>query len=589
MKISDIRMQRAIMSVRPFDYSGPALAALRSDLLRRSTSTIPNELGALLTYKITMVEIGQLCYRRHTYLFEAAVVVMDDGDRGFTPILVNRKLNYPFEIFDVIYFRDITTMVPCCTSGGGIGYIYGLKFKRRNEASDLTLGFDELPAAISWLTEIRRLQCRNKSKHLGSTETATENETEDIAAFESFAAIMQKFRWQIPVTKPLGRVVYQGLVTVNGSMKADGFVRLVLFDTALVFFQGYPQEVKRHLVASRIMSIVKAAGKEIIITYGTEFPYRVHFEEFRFQPTDSGSDVATWLHMLWTFAPKAATQPDVKQKLRRLSQISSQSESTPLDTPETDRILVAGLATLHATLIPHELNISIAVLPAFQSDNIATHLISHVLDVAFEKLIAHRVQARVVHSSTNPAQTARVIRLLLHLGFAHEGIRRRAAIHPTEGQWADVSVLAMLALDWVRRAGVTPAKGTLWDEMFLRHQREREILLKLEGSRELKRTRSMETVRDLHLMNDAVPSASMVSSSVGYPTATSDTSSQSYGPTETSSWDRISDNSISRASEIQHSSVGSISADEAADECAEWDLEEDYSDDEESNEIEPKR
>ena len=168
--------------------------------------------------------------------------------------------------------------------------------------------------------------------------------------------------------------------------------------------------------------------------------------------------------------------------------------------PHIAKGVVAGLATLHATLIPHELNISFAVLPAFQSDGLATHLIAHVLEVAFERFDAHRVQARVIHSATDSAETARVIRLLLHLGFAHEGVRRRAAIHPTEGQWSDVSVLAMLELDWVTRAGVTPAKGTLWDEMFLRHQREREILLKLEGSRELKRTRSMETVRDLHLM-----------------------------------------------------------------------------------------
>jgi len=204
--------------------------------------------------------------------------------------------------------------------------------------------------------------------------------------------------------------------------------------------------------------------------------------------------------------------------------------------------------------------------------------------IAFEKFSAHRVQARVVHSPTNSSQTARAIRLLIHLGFTHEGVRLRATSHPTKRQWADVSVLAMLELDWVIREGVTSAKGTLWDEMFIRHQREREVLLKLESSRELKRTQSMETVRDPRSMNDALPSASMASSSVGGSSVASDIVSVVSATTEMSSWGGVSDASGSQSGGDKSSGVGSMSsADDAADEYEEWDLEEDYSDSDDEN------
>jgi len=210
------------------------------------------------------------------------------------------------------------------------------------------------------------------------------------------------------------------------------------------------------------------------------------------------------------------------------------------------------------------------------------------LELAFDKLGAHRVQARVVHSSFYPAKTVRAIRLLIHLGFTHEGVRRRAALHPNEKQWADVSVLAMVELDWVIRARVPPAKGTLWDEMFIRQQREREVLLKLEGSRELKRTRSMETVRDLHSMNDALPSASMASSSVEGSSVTTDTVSLVSANTGILSLGGVSDDSDAPSGVGKSSNIGStFSADDAADEYEEWDLEEDYSDnDEEEQEAE---
>jgi len=557
---------------------------LRDDLLRRSSSHMPNDLGALLRYQIVTFETGQFFRsndRLHAYLFETAIVVMSDSDVGFHYISMDTWLVHPLELRRLVYLSDVKTVVPSHPFGSSLNYTYGLALELRNEGADLALWFTTVSSATDWTTAIRRLQYRCGSEKLNSAET------EDIAAFESFAVAMQVFQWQLEISHLLGRVLHHGTVIVHKSEESTGVCQLVLFDNALVFLQGSPADAKRHLLASPITSIVKTTTDDstgIELTYCTEFDDCIQFEEFRFEPT---TDIDIWLHMLHTFAPNASTQHDVHQNLRLLAQKYEQTK--PARRPGRPSTSVAGLAMLHATSISDELNISIAVLPSFESTGLATRLIAYLLEEAFERFGAHRIQARVAHSALNPAQTARTIRLLIHLGFTHEGVRRRAAHHPNEGQWVDVSVLAMLELDWVRRADITPPKGTLWDEMFARQQREREMLLKIEGPPMLKRTRSMETVRDLRSMNDAVPSASMVSSSVGCPTITSDTASQASVPTTMFSWDGISDDSSQQIGGAKRPRLETFSsADDAADEYEEWDLEEDYSDDEnEDEEMEP--
>jgi len=561
---------------------------LQDDLFRRSTSKIPNGLGQLLKYQVVMFEAGQFYQshdRLHAYLFETAIVVMSDRDIGFHYISRSTWLDHPLELRRLVYLRDVTNVVPDHTYGSSLDYTYSLTFKHRDEGSDLALWSSDYATAIDWTTTIRRLQYRKDSEALDFTEM------EDVAAFESFAAAMQVFRWQLEITQPPGRVLYYGTVIVHNSEDSTGVCQLVLFDHVLAFIQGSPADVKRHLLASPITSIVKTTTDDstgILLTYCTEFVDSVQFEEFRFEPADSETDVDTWLRMLHTFAPNASTQHDLHKSLRLLALKHVQAGSAR--EPGSISTSIAGLAMLHATSISDELNISFAVFPDLESKGFATRLIAYLLEVAFEKFKAHRVQARVAHSALNPAQTARTIRLLIHLGFTHEGVRRRASHHPNEEHWVDVSVLAMLELDWVRREGVAPPKGTLWDEMFARQQREREMLLKIEGLPILKRTRSMETVRDLRSMNDAIPSASMVSPSVGCPTNTSDTASQASVPTTMSSWDGISNDSSQHIDGAKRPSLASISsADDAADEYEEWDLEEDYSDDEnEDEEIELK-
>lgn len=64
--------------------------------------------------------------------------------------------------------------------------------------------------------------------------------------------------------------------------------------------------------------------------------------------------------------------------------------------------------------------------------------------------------------------------------------------------WKDVTYLAVLETDWLMRAYLKPAPRSIWDELFLRHAREREELLMWDNNKQkLKRTSSMETVRVL--------------------------------------------------------------------------------------------
>lgn len=66
-----------------------------------------------------------------------------------------------------------------------------------------------------------------------------------------------------------------------------------------------------------------------------------------------------------------------------------------------------------------------------------------------------------------------------------------------------MTYLALLETDWLMRSYLKPAPKNLWDEMFLRHAREREELLRWdEKQQKLKRTSSMETLRIL----DTLPS-----------------------------------------------------------------------------------
>jgi hypothetical protein len=65
-----------------------------------------------------------------------------------------------------------------------------------------------------------------------------------------------------------------------------------------------------------------------------------------------------------------------------------------------------------------------------------------------------------------------------------------------EQEWKDVTYLAILDTDYMLRLYFKAAPKSLWDELFIRHDRERSALLRWEENKaRLKGSTSMETVR----------------------------------------------------------------------------------------------
>ncbi|KAG2138520.1 hypothetical protein DEU56DRAFT_802148 [Suillus clintonianus] len=145
-----------------------------------------------------------------------------------------------------------------------------------------------------------------------------------------------------------------------------------------------------------------------------------------------------------------------------------------------------------------EANVGIIISQAHQCKGFAREAVELALAWVFEDLKFHRVQAALM----NDAQKDRAMRLFVGQGFTHEGTRRRSVLKPESGGvvgvWKDVTYLAMLDTEWalrnvLKRRGPAP---TLWDEMFARHTREREEMVKWdEKHNRIRKVSSTETLR----------------------------------------------------------------------------------------------
>ncbi|KAG1815043.1 uncharacterized protein BJ212DRAFT_1215922, partial [Suillus subaureus] len=146
-----------------------------------------------------------------------------------------------------------------------------------------------------------------------------------------------------------------------------------------------------------------------------------------------------------------------------------------------------------------EANVGIIISECYQRKGFAREAVELALKWAFEDLKFHRIQAAFM----NNAQKDRAMRLFVGQGFMHEGTRRRSVFQPERGGvvgvWKDVTYLAMLDTEWalrdvLKRKGTVP---TLWDEMFARHAREREEMVKWdEKHNRIRKVSSTETLRD---------------------------------------------------------------------------------------------
>lgn len=146
-----------------------------------------------------------------------------------------------------------------------------------------------------------------------------------------------------------------------------------------------------------------------------------------------------------------------------------------------------------------EANIGIIIAECHQRKGFAREAVELALRWAFEDLKFHRIQAAFM----NDAQKDRAMRLFIGQGFTHEGTRRRSVLKPERGGmvgvWKDVTYFAMLDTEWSLRT-VLKHKGpppSLWDEMFMRHTKEREEMVKWdEKHNRIRKVSSTETLRD---------------------------------------------------------------------------------------------
>lgn len=147
-----------------------------------------------------------------------------------------------------------------------------------------------------------------------------------------------------------------------------------------------------------------------------------------------------------------------------------------------------------------EANVGIIISECHQRKGFAREAVELALKWAFEDLKFHRIQAAFM----NDAKKDRAMRLFVGQGFTHEGTRRRSVLKPERGGvvgvWKDVTYLAMLDTEWALRNMLKHTGGgtvpTLWDEMFTRHTREREEMVKWdEKHNRIRKVSSTETLR----------------------------------------------------------------------------------------------
>lgn len=144
-----------------------------------------------------------------------------------------------------------------------------------------------------------------------------------------------------------------------------------------------------------------------------------------------------------------------------------------------------------------ELSLGLVLAPAHRGAGHAQRAVTLALDRTFSTHKCHRVQAVLLDHVARD----RAVCLFTSLQFAHEGVRRRAFFSPLEAEYKDVTYMGILDTDWVLRGRARrgrlgkAAPRSVWDEMFARHQREREELLNWESGLPLRRSASVATIR----------------------------------------------------------------------------------------------
>ena len=174
--------------------------------------------------------------------------------------------------------------------------------------------------------------------------------------------------------------------------------------------------------------------------------------------------------------------------------VATTSANEPCDVRTVTTVHTVGVFYLRKTEMFTEYNIGLSIHPEWRGQGLAGHILAKGMAYAFTELWAHRVQALIMDGPSSDAARS----IFTSLGFTFEGIRRRAIMSPAvDGGYRDITTMAMLDTEWHVRAHGGHGPRSVWDEMFVRHHKEREDLLQWEERRKrLRRTGSMETVRE---------------------------------------------------------------------------------------------
>ena len=167
-------------------------------------------------------------------------------------------------------------------------------------------------------------------------------------------------------------------------------------------------------------------------------------------------------------------------------------QSTVGDLIPLPHVQQAGVAYLKS-VEPGEATVGVYITEAWEAETFDVQIIKLLLRWAFEEVGFHRIQTTLLEGN----RKVPLMKLFSHLGFSHEGTRRKARAGP-DAIYKDVTHMGMVDMDWRLWAERSEIPRTLWDRLFDRQQREREEILMDDGDDEdrfLGKKASTDTLR----------------------------------------------------------------------------------------------
>lgn len=431
-----------------------SLAYINADFLGR-VAQLPEDVGdpgALHQYSPLALKQNGTVKLYHAYLYDHILLFVVDAESSLLPVSPDTPRSSPLHVLGVIHLQDIDDMgyVFVRVDDYGTCGIAVTVLMTDNMRHQFILVIPSPADFVSW-SEALSLRTNTNAAWAASQSTAIARNIIALTDWPSLSAPLQDYGALLqysPVTILVGdTIVRSGAYLFHGHLVIISMTRPGEF------------KVLRDIHLTEI-SDVHTQGSMVSLLIEGEYP-----EPWRanllFQTTTRG--LSTML----------------ERQVHNLRPRPIHSAS-PINTIVSTWYLAGIVALSPSTDNDSEYNIAVAILPKFQGDGLATHAMAYALEIAFETLRAHRVQARVLHGAAS-IKTRDAACRFLHWGFTHEGTRRRVVVKPEDGGRADMSILAMLDTDWALRETKRPPKATPWDELFVRHQREREALHMAQG------------------------------------------------------------------------------------------------------------